>query len=193
MSTPTASLPSLRAFLGAIACRATTTTSANRGLRSLEGALTESDADVQSVVNALVTTVDALDLTVGVSTGQKASTRLVGTYEHDASTTGTETVVSYAYSGASAYVDLYEVEVTCISDDGLDAFVGKYFRGVFWTGAALTECDASTSIYEQPTVGALAAGCAFEIEISGANVRMRVTGTVDWKWGIAVRRTRRAF
>lgn len=191
MTTPAASLPSLRAFLGAIACRKTTTTSANRGLYSLEGALTESDGDVQSVVNALVTTVDALDLTVGVSSGQLATTRLVGTYEHQASTTGTETVVTYANSGATAYVDLYEVEVTMITDDGLDAFVGKYFRGVLWTGAALTECGSSTSIYEQPTTGAVTA--AFEIEISGTSIRMRVTGTSDWRWALAVRRTRRMF
>lgn len=60
MTTPRAALPSLRAFLGSIACRATTSTSTNLGLHSLEGALTESDQDVQDVVNAIVTALDPI-------------------------------------------------------------------------------------------------------------------------------------
>lgn len=60
MTTPRAALPSLRAFLGSIACRATTSTSANLGIPSLEGGLTETDQAVQSVVNSLVPHVDAV-------------------------------------------------------------------------------------------------------------------------------------
>lgn len=60
MTTPRASIPSLRSILGAIACRRTTTTSAVRGLYSLQGGLTETDIDVRDVVNALVDAVESL-------------------------------------------------------------------------------------------------------------------------------------
>lgn len=59
MPIPKVELPTLRAYLGSIACRATTSTSTNRGLASLQGAATESDTDVQTVVNAIVTSLDA--------------------------------------------------------------------------------------------------------------------------------------
>ena len=53
MSTPRAQLPTLRAFLGAVACFKSSTTS-RRGLALLEGGLTQSDSDVRDVVNAAV-------------------------------------------------------------------------------------------------------------------------------------------
>lgn len=72
MTTPRAALPSLRAYLGSIACRKTSTAN-GIGLFSLEGALTESDQDVQDVVNALVTEVTGGSITRTVApTGNAA-------------------------------------------------------------------------------------------------------------------------
>ena len=53
MTTPIVSLPSLRAFLGAIALNKSQAANA-LGLFSLQGGLTQNDLDVASVVNALV-------------------------------------------------------------------------------------------------------------------------------------------
>lgn len=76
MATPRASLPSLRAFLGAIALSKTTTTSPNLGLFSLLGGLTKNDCDVRDVVNAAIA---ALDSGGGGATGA-AGGALAGTY-----------------------------------------------------------------------------------------------------------------
>jgi len=59
MTTPRASLPSLRAYLGAIALSKTSATSVHRALYSLQGGLTQNDTDVRDVVNALVASFDA--------------------------------------------------------------------------------------------------------------------------------------
>jgi hypothetical protein len=63
MATPRVSLPSLRAFLGAIGLSKTATASTNLGLRGLQGGsgqtpLTQSDSDVRDVVNAIRDAVD---------------------------------------------------------------------------------------------------------------------------------------
>lgn len=191
MTTPEVSLPALRAYLGSIACTATTSTSANRGLRSLEGALTESDTDVQNVVNALIDCVDALAVESAASTNGLATSQLVETIAHDAVSTGTEVAKTYTYSGATARVDLYEIEVTMITDDGLDAYVGRFVRAVNWSGTTLYAVGDSTAVFEIPSSGATSA--AFEIYVTGATVQLKVTGSTDWKWAIAVHRTRRTF
>lgn len=78
MTTPRAEKPTLRAFLGSIACRKSTSTTTNLGLFTLEGGLTESDQDVQSVVNAAI---DALDAGGGGGGGGTAAdTSYVDTY-----------------------------------------------------------------------------------------------------------------
>ena len=193
MSTPRVELPSLRAYLGAIACRATPTATTVRGLYKLQGALTESDTDVQTVVNAAIDSLDALDLTAAVSTDQFARTGLIDTVSYIPVATGTATAKTYAYSGPTALVDMYEIDVAMITDDGLDAFVAKYFRGVAWSGASLYEVNASTSIYEAGTYGAVAVMAGLDIVISGANIHLDVTSTSDWRWCLAVRRTRMSF
>lgn len=62
MTTPRAALPSLRAFLGSIACKKTTQTSSRLGLHKLENGQTETDIAVQEVVNSLVDSIDAVSV-----------------------------------------------------------------------------------------------------------------------------------
>lgn len=93
MTEPRVELPTLRAFLGAIACRKTASTSANLSLRSLQGALTESDRDVQDVVNAIVAALDTLAASGGPFTR---------------AATDTNTLLAWALDeadGSTAFVD----------------------------------------------------------------------------------------
>ena len=58
-------IPSLRAFLGAIALKITTAVTTNLGLYKLQGGLTANDIDVRNVVNGCVDAVDALSTSGG--------------------------------------------------------------------------------------------------------------------------------
>ena len=191
MTTPRVEIPSLRAYLGGIACRATTTTTTVRALRKLQGALTQSDTDVQDVVNELVDCVDALAVEAATSTDQRASSKIVDVISHEGAG-GTETVKTYTYSGTTKIVDAYEVDVAMITDDGLDAYVAKFIRAFSWDGGSnLYAVGDSTAVYEIPSGGATTA--AFDISTTGANVQMKVTGSSDWRWAVSVRRTRMGF
>lgn len=57
---PQVELPSLRAFLGAIALKISTSSTTNRGLKKLEGGLTQNDVDVRTVANAVIDAFDAV-------------------------------------------------------------------------------------------------------------------------------------
>lgn len=162
MTTPEVSLPALRAFLGSIACTATTSTSTNRGLRSLEGALTKSDADVQSVVNALVAAIDALagnqSITVidsGTPTVANAAqtdarlVRLVGTITPVLRTVrlasraaGTEWVVRNECATA---VEIGGPSGTCVTIAG-----GNAVQHVIWDGTNMLKVGQTYAVADTP-------------------------------------------
>lgn len=81
MTIPAVPLPSLRAFLGAIALTKTATATAIRALYKLENGLTQNDVDVRDVVNALIDSFDALPLR---RTATDASTYLCWTLDETA-------------------------------------------------------------------------------------------------------------
>jgi hypothetical protein len=60
MTTPAVEIPSLRAYLGAIACTRTTSQTVTLGLYKLQGGLTQNDIDVRAVVNAAIDALDTL-------------------------------------------------------------------------------------------------------------------------------------
>ncbi len=65
MAAPPVEIPSLRAFIGAIALKITTAVTTNLGLYKLQGGLTANDIDVRNVVNGCVDAVDALSTAGG--------------------------------------------------------------------------------------------------------------------------------
>ena len=124
---------------------------------------------------------------IALSSDQRGSAGLLGVYSRDGSG-GTDTLATFTFSGA-ATVWLFEVDVAMVTDDGADAYVGKFVRGVLWTGSevGLVEVGSSTAVFENFT-SALAA--SFDIAISGSTVQLQCTGVVDWRWSAAVRVTR---
>lgn len=186
---PQIELPSLRGFIGAIALVKTTAVTTVRSLYKLAGGLTTNDVAVREVVNDLVDEVDALEIGTRTSTDQRGHSGFVEVLTQDG-TGGTETIQTYSYSGA-AVCDSYEVDVSMLTDDGQDGLIGKYVFGVVWNGSALTAVGLSTSIFENSTAGA--AGAVFELAVVGTTVELQFTGTADWRWCVAVRRTRMEF
>lgn len=106
MSLPRVALHSLRGFLGAIACRMTTSVTTNLLLHKLQGALTESDADVQTVVNAAI---DALDDLKGTVTALPAIAPSV------INRTTNGTLVGSKYAIASARWTILNLEIPLAS------------------------------------------------------------------------------
>jgi hypothetical protein len=186
---PSNPIPSLRAFLGQIALTKTTARTTNRSLYKLQGGLVQNDLDVREVVNGAVDAIDAFDVGTQTSTDQRGHAGFVEVLTQDG-TGGTETIQTYSYSG-TAVCDSYEVDVSMLTDDGQDGLIGKYVFGVVWDGAALSAVGSSTSIFENSTAGA--AGAAFELAVVGSTVELQFTGVADWRWCVAVRRTRMRF
>jgi len=186
---PSNPIPSLRAFLGQIALTKTTARTTNRSLYKLQGGLVQNDLDVREVVNGAVDALDALDVGTQTSVDQRGRAGFVEVLTQDG-TGGTETIQTYSYSG-TAVCDSYEVDVSMLTDDGQDGLIGKYVLGVIWSGTTLTAIGASTSIFEHPSAGATTA--AFALVVVGSTVELQFTGVTDWRWCVAVRRTRMRF
>lgn len=179
MAAPTAA--SLRALVGLLGCSATTSTSTNRGLRSLQGAQAASDVDVQSVVNALVDALDAMPVARG-----KASIEQ-DVISYTTLTAGTETAWSMDVGSGTAATYLFDFDICGVSDDMLDAAAYKVLLSVQWDGAAAAAIAAAHAPVSDETAPAV---CACTADVSGTTVRLRVGGTADWRYGGSVRITK---
>lgn len=195
MATPRAQLPTLRAFLGAIACRKTSTTSAIRGLYSLQGALTETDQDVQDVVNAIVEELETITGGSSVSDGAESSqgtttdnstpvqvmlwTPPLATSSNWAMNVRVNLVALATAGGASGQSDgiEYTLHLKCLA--GTITVNG-------YPSMATVESDDFGATTEQAFVSGenFIYACTVAFDISASKLRLRVTGfdasTVVW-------------
>ena len=104
MTIPRASLPSLRAFLGAIGVSKTTTTTPIRRLHSLQGGLTQNDTDVRDVVNAAVAIVDGA---AGAPNITEVFSNVAATSQGGASFDVTAWAGNFTASGGKCRIDVF--------------------------------------------------------------------------------------
>ena len=183
--TPTTA--SLRALAGMLGCRATTSTSTNRGIPSLTGAIAESDVDVQTVVNALVEAVDVMPEET-VTRGNTSVTTDIFSHQMAASTTETAWSLDIGSGVSASY--LITAHVCAVSDDGLDFanFVLEY--AVYWNGSSALQLAAPTSVLSAETAPASSGAT---LDVSGTTIRLRVGPTQEWRYGGRVEITKVAF
>lgn len=217
MTTPRASLPSLRSFLGATACRKSTSVTVNRGLYTLIGGLTEHDTAVRDVVTAVVEEVDAIpDLAApgaigGTTPGQITGTLITGTSivarpsgsaaqstttianAKGTTTNATPTSISTLVATASSVVHIRARVIAIKSDTG--AFFEQEILGTFKVsdGAEATEIGVSTT--STAKTDGTTAGLALSFTTLGSVIQLKVTGrnAETWRWGATVETTQRTI
>lgn len=184
---PDPTIPTLRAIVGLLTTRATATTTTNRGLSVLTGALTEGDVAVQAAINALSAIVDAMpEETV---TRGKASQQ-VAFIDYTVTAGATETAWSKDIGSGVSASYLFEFDIAAVSDDGLDhsAYVVRF--AVRWDGSTVSQTAAVSAEFTAETSGASSACTA---DISGTTIRLRVGPVADWRYGGTVRITKMEF
>lgn len=177
MAAGTPTTASLRALAGMLGCRASTSTSTNRGIPSLTGAIAESDVDVQTVVNALVEAVDVMPEET-VTRGNTSVTTDIFSHQMAASTTETAWSLDIG-SGVSAAYQI-TANVTAVSDDGIEFASYVIIYSVYWNGVTATQMAAPTAAVTEETSPASSAAT---MDVSGTTIRLRVGVTADWRFG----------
>lgn len=197
MAIPRVQLPTLRAFLGAIALKISTSTTANRALKKLEGGLTQNDVDVRTVVNAAI---DSLDTVPSMSAPGPIGATTPSTGRFTAITlTGAGTTIGWDPT-ANVLMGQTAKTATAASQAGNDAaWIVQYatagtstpgaaqggnFKVFAGNAARLTSGDANGGGYFFRIGAGVGAGTAgnFTIEQSDESVLVRV----DYFGGIAI-------
>ena len=180
MTTPRASLPSLRAFLGAIALSKTPATTPNRGLSLLQGGLTQNDTDVRDVVNAVVSAVDSAGSSKPTIT--EALSNIAATAQGNAGFDVTEWAGSFNASGGKCRID---VSLTAVGNvDGLSGPVTFSLKvGGLAFGTAKTvemqELDLPRTPISFVAVGIPASAGAKTVQVHIANEYFQAGNMVD--------------
>lgn len=209
MALPNIELPSLRAFLGAIALSKTTAVTAVRALRKLQGGLTQNDVDVRDVVNALI---DAFDTSAASPGPIGATTPAAGTFttltalslllravagssksesqylQKEVSTTNTTATPIYTWSSSGMTNSTIRIHATIVGvrDDGSDdysvdvVYTYRVSGGFSFAGLALTKSNEKA-----------ASGGACNVSLTGDGITNNLNvvglGSQNWRWSARIR------
>ena len=139
----------------------------------------------------LVTEVDAMGPTELVASANgKSDAGMLAIYTYLGLAAATETVATWDLTSEGNAVWGFEVDATCVTDDGADAYFAKVARGFLYNGSTSGAVAAQATLFAHETTPA---GWAVVLDLSSNTARLRVTTVADYRWTLAVRITRTRF